>query len=643
MKLKTIFVLLVRVLIRGDGVMMNTKSKHIAALLGSCLLLVVLTIIALNSRAIMPGWFMQEEGVKVTLRDFKKGTNVSYEILAGEQLIERGKQILGDDGVLSLATPKDAVKDNTQKLNYKIHMNMPEESVASAAETLDLFLGIDPETGKISASGSGLDSFSDINVKQGDEYKSVKADWAGLFSAEAINEEVTKGEDSIYHEQVELAFQNAGMSSDFNHLGDGKIEVLGALFGDSSGSNINAVQSRWSWALIKMTEELSAVMVQQTLAVGMFFDAQNQMKIQRKHQELRARAHKDYHPSEQMCRVGTFIRSIAHTETKAEMNKHALNKILMNQYLGIENSSAGRGVSMNEQAEQAHFANYFCDPRDNAGATSRICPPANPSVPLTIAEQERLNKDVDFARTIGGKLTVDVDYTDGPATGTAAHDLVDEEADIIALAKNLYFPNAFEIPDAKSLEINLSPHHNSRTYAAKMNVAHSSFLNLVGMKASAPAGQATTATATTPPVPQQMISPRNPAPPVIAEDAGWNYMKAMLREFGITDENSSGNTDDEINKVLGNRPSYYAQMEVLTKKIYQHPNFYTNLYTKPANVSRIGASIDAITLMNQRDRFESSLRREMLTSLLIEEALARHVDDVSSALYESMQANQERQ
>ena len=113
--------------------------------------------------------------------------------------------------------------------------------------------------------------------------------------------------------------------------------------------------------------------------------------------------------------------------------------------------------------------------------------------------------------------------------------------------------------------------------------------------------------------------------------AGWNFMKSLIREFGTF-------TDDQIHDMLGDRPSYYAQMEVLTKKLYQHPNFYTNLYDKPANVDRIGASLDAIAIMHQRDRYESMLRREMLTALLVEEALnSGPVERVSADIYEAIQ------
>src|SRR5690606_22365434 len=127
------------------------------------------------------------------------------------------------------------------------------------------------------------------------------------------------------------------------------------------------------------------------------------------------------------------------------------------------------------------------------------------------------------------------------------------------------------------------------------NVAHNSFTTLAGMKSRAEPG--------------------------LEDAAGWSFMKALFREFGLADE--------DIDDILGEYPSYYAQMEVLTRKIYQDPDFYTNLYDKPVNVKRIGASMEAIQIMQDRDFFESALRREMLTSLMVEEALSHHADQLN--------------
>ncbi len=598
---------------------MNRKYSKKAVLLGSCLSVVAIAL-AGTSLYTTPS----DRSAGVTLKEFSAGTEVDYEILVDGKAVQNGSETVGHKGEVDLPVPQSAIQETA--VTYRLSVDPAEEN----AEDLDLSLKFEIGKAGLDLKGRGLKEFSDItlNYENGVSEK-VSADWSGMFVAQARKSGVT--EDIVDDKTIELAFQNANnLSNEMEQYAPGKIEVL---FGDSSGSNVGRVQDRYSWALARMTEELSAVMVLQTEAIGMFFDANIQLDTQRKLQELHARAHKDYHPSDQMCRIGTFMRSVAHTESKSEINKHTLNRVLMNQYMAMQNSSADGGSPINQEAKQYEYIQNYCDRRDNNGAVHTLCPS---TAATTVAQRERLNKDIDYVRTLAGKLTLDVDYNDQSGAGNT-NVSTDEEEDIIALAKNLYFPKSFQVPDEDILDRDLRPQYSSRAYAAKMNVAHSTFLNIVGMKSSAPAGQATTATATSPATPPQIQSPRNPAPPVLTEDAGWAYMKALLREFGITDTNGDGSTTDEIEAILGERPSYYAQMEVLTKKIYQHPNFYTNLYDKPANVKRIGASIDAITLMNQRDRFESMLRTEMLTSLLVEEELQPHVEEVNTLIYEGMQ------
>lgn len=620
--------------------MMKYKYKRRTLLLAACVPVAALGFFFADSSGIS----VTQPHTEVVIRDFSAGTHVAYEILADGAVVGQGQEDLQENSVLNLPLP--ALEEDTGKVSYRLHLSAPEE-VENPAETLDLLLALNRETGNVSVSGSGVNEFSDILVNKGDESSFITADWAGLFDSGSLgNNGADENVGVKRNQKIELAFQNAGVEGDFNRLGSGKVDIV---FGDSSGSNRADVRRRYSWALREMSEELSVVMVMQTTAIGMFFDARAQLKTQRKHQELKAQAHKDYHPSDQMCRIGTFMRSIAHTESKAELNKHALNRMLMNQYLATTGNSADHGPEESQFAKLYSYSEYYCDPRDNDGATSGICPQI--SAP-TVVRRDQFNKDVDYARMIAGRLTIDVDFSDGATRGTADNDLVNDEAAVVALAKNLYFPNVFEMPEEDVLLDDTRAHFSTRSFAAKMSVAHSSFLNIVGMKSSAPVGQPTTTTATTPPIPAQMATPRVPTPPILAEDAGWAYMKAMLREFGIAgiDVNNDGDVTDavdltveeQITEIMGERPSYYAQMEILTKKIYQHPNFYTNLYDKPANVDRIGASIDAITLMNQRDRFESLLRREMLTSLLIEEGLEKHVVDVSANIYEGMQKAQEK-
>ena len=68
----------------------------------------------------------------------------------------------------------------------------------------------------------------------------------------------------------------------------------------------------------------------------------------------------------------------------------------------------------------------------------------------------------------------------------------------------------------------------------------------------------------------------------------------------------------------GSDPSYYAQMDFLTQKIFQSPRFFADLYDNPANVDRQYAAMQALGLMQRREAYESMIRSELLASLLLE-------------------------
>lgn len=566
----------------------------------------------------------------ITFKDFTEGTRVNYQVIADGKTLETNSQVIGENGLLSVPLSGDLKNHNDVGIDLNIATSADEANNQSAQD-LNLLLSLNKKNGDVSLKGKGLSEFSDMTLKRGGAEHKLTSDWAGLLSSDIKS---SPDMNSQIAEPMQLAFQNAGLGGDFNPLG-GSVEVL---LGDSSGSNLNAVRSRYNRAIRMATEELSAVMVMQTQIVGMFMDASIQMDTQRKHQELMARAHKDYHPSEMMCRVGTFMRSVAHTEFKSEVNKHALNRVLMNQYMSMKDSSAEGGPNVHEPIKLANYKTHYCDPRDSGGSVSGMnCP----NVGAIDVRNEKRNQDIDFSRSVGTKLTLDVDFSED-----GANTITEDERYVVAMAKHLYFPRTFASPSQENVLKDARGHYDSRSFAAKMNVAHSSFLHIVGMKSSAPPGQQRTAaavSATNPATPPYGSVPSVNAPrtdpPAIDEDAGWAYMKALLREFGI-ENNASGTIEEQIDEILGVRPSYYAQMEVLTKKIYQSPNFYTNLYDKPANVKRIGASLDAIMLMNQRDRFESLLRREMLSSVLVEDALKGSVEELNARIFEEMQKPQ---
>jgi hypothetical protein len=59
-------------------------------------------------------------------------------------------------------------------------------------------------------------------------------------------------------------------------------------------------------------------------------------------------------------------------------------------------------------------------------------------------------------------------------------------------------------------------------------------------------------------------------------------------------------------------------MDFLTQKIFQDVSFFANLYDSPANVERQYATMQALGLMQRRESYESMVRSELLTSILLE-------------------------
>lgn len=550
----------------------------------------------------------------LNLSHFNPNATLNYEIFSNGEIIEKGNKQFDKSGSIKIDTSSYLTPEKEGKLAYRFDIQSGPQQNQTDNSAVNFLIKLDRKTGGIEYTGSGLAEFSKILVSDGSNTLETSADWAGYFAGDNLFNTM----DSKNRNLMKLAFQNYNLENDGDV--DREPPVVEVLFGDPSADGVSDVQARYSAAMIMMTEQLSAVMMQQAFIIGTFFDAKMQLETQRKLQELMARAHKDYHPSEQICRFGTFVKSLAHSERAFELDMRALNKALLNEALSVQHDSAGEGSKQSVLNRINQFSTKYCNPRDNNDSLDALCSTLTAATP---AQRERFNKDVDFFRTIDSKLTLDANFADGTLTN--------EEEDIFALALNLYMPNSFDTMETNDVTENPVSQYNARRHASIVAAAQNSFINIVGMKTSAPPGQATVAPGAWPP----NILPPPPPAPALTENTGWTFMKAFIRELGLP-----GMTDAEIHAYLGERPSYYAQMEVLTKKIYESPNFYTNLYDKPENVDRIGAAIDAIGLMSMRDRFDSSLRREMLTGLLVEDALQTHIESNTVRIFKNIQDEQ---
>jgi hypothetical protein len=336
-------------------------------------------------------------------------------------------------------------------------------------------------------------------------------------------------------------------------------------------------------AMQLMTDELSAAAMYQAQIIGSLLDAKTQLETQQSLQKMATRAHKDYQPSTGMCQFGSSTKSLAASERKAEFNAVVLSQRSQDRGLGNRGTAAAIGNDGDKFARIKQFREKFCDPQDNNNGLGFLCDHDQnfSGGAVGAANDVRKNKDIDFARTVDSPWTLNIDFTDATLT--------DEEEEVMALASNLYGhevflrPNSLKADPGQAITNMQSYYLDARSVLAKRGVAENSFNAITAMKSAGTPGSK-------------------------------DYLKAVLTELGVSDTGA----DSEALKLLGQNPSYYAQMEVLTKKIYQSPDFYTNLYDKPANVDRKNVALQAIGLMQKFDLFKSYLRNEASLAVLLE-------------------------
>lgn len=532
------------------------------------------------------------------LQGFAPLSKVTYTVFSSGILIVEGSKETDKDGNLT-------IKHKRPTETFQTHV-VYDFNIENGSDYLNMLVRMDLKSGKITMSGNGLNEFSEIFIVTPEDEIRTKSDWSGAFLEEGI---------STARDNSEFKIALHGLNN-FAPIAERKnpaiLKVLAAPGGggpDPGGVNkyilkqikgpfplsvdvdahiqntIRLITENYVAAMQLMTEQLNAVTMQSTMAIGTFFDAKIQLEAQREMQRATAEAVKDYHPSEEMCRIGTFMRSVAATEQKANADRYALNQILTARYKNQAATGAAESAGGDMDARLRQFREVYCDRSDHNGGLDFICEHDQDDIiagktGIGGPVKSRLNKDIDYFRTIEMPGTLDMDFGNGV--------LDEDEADVIALAKNLYWPDLLQYPDPERIDDNAPGYMDAQRVIALNSIAHSSFTNIASMKSRA-------------------------AEATAGNQPGWAFMKILMRDFGIS--------DPDIETMIGEEPSYWAQMEVLTKRMYQLPDFYTNLYDKPVNVERMGVALDAIKLMQMRDHYNSALRREMLSSAQLETEL----------------------
>lgn len=327
-------------------------------------------------------------------------------------------------------------------------------------------------------------------------------------------------------------------------------------------------------AMMLMTEQISTLAIYQTLIIGSFFDAKHQLETQRLLQSMQADAHKSYQPSEGMCQFGTSTRSLAAADGNTDFTQIALSARSVQRRL-LSGDTIGVGSKRDDlRSRLQNLKNKYCNKQDFGGQFNEFC---------LNNDKRRINNDINITQMLGYRNTLKIDFS--------KEEVTPDEEDIFALSANLYghelAPRIAEQKmankDGSIVDGGAFAYLKLRARATKRSVAQAAFAAQAAMKAQ-------------------------------GEKEVLVYMKAILEEMGIGEE--------EIKVLLAEeRPSYYAQMEILTKKLYQSPDFYADLYDKPANVDRKRVAMQAISLMQKRDMYRSQLRKEAIMAVWLETRL----------------------
>ncbi len=343
--------------------------------------------------------------------------------------------------------------------------------------------------------------------------------------------------------------------------------------------------AQWRDGLRGMATELSSSIAAQTAILGSFVDAQTQLNTQRALQEMQARTIKDYTPSEALCRFGSLTQNLANSDLRGRATQLALSEVMQGRNVGRAGTSfAANAAGVDGQRQRIKlFQETFCRTVDSNNALAAICQPLKDA---TREKDQRLNRDVDYVRSFEGPLTLDINFTDTAISR--------REGDLLALGLNLFGTDSLDRVTAD--QIARAPSdlvQDIRSLYTTRSVARNSFTALAGDKAQGPQGSG-------------------------------DFVRGVLQNMGMS--------ESEATKFLGANPSYFAQMEVLTKRMFQDPLFYADLMDKPANVMRQRVAIKALSLMQQRDLLESLQRREMILSQMLELEVRKRANNLNATV-----------
>lgn len=484
--------------------------------------------------------------------------------------------------------------DNDEQESYYVLSKLPEDN--------DVNIQINPKKKEITITAEGFEDNNLMTVEVEGRIVSTggKPDWSGKYEYSHTYQEKF-GLNPLVCLDVG-GYRGSSMSICHRPKNKRLIHVIHSNGSDIPENFAHLILQNWVKGMMLMAQQMTTVIVSMTEQIGRFLDAKHQLESQRYFQEKTAEAMREYYPSEQICKIGTVMRDMAMIDERMSVTRNAINNQIRSRELISGNNIAEEPGTTDVLSRLNLNKTTYCNKND--GGMSRHCTSSEQKGSDSSGDGEdaddpaqRINKDVDYIRTIELPLTLNIDFLEegsgaeqggddtGPAEESSEGETTSDETDVFQLLHSLFSDENFArfASGAERHENFKKIFRDMRSVVAMRGIARNSVANIIAQKAAS-------------------ANKKNDAGP---------YLKALIKEMGIKDTKA-------IEKILGENPSYFAKMEVLTKKLYQDPNFYANLYDKPANVSRMRTAMKAIKLMQDRDIYAALQRREMLFAMLLE-------------------------
>lgn len=318
-----------------------------------------------------------------------------------------------------------------------------------------------------------------------------------------------------------------------------------------------------------------------------FADARNTNAYARTVQRQSAEMTMELMPDETTAQVACGVSDLPAAQQAAAATTTQISDSSAARRLGRSAGTSGIAIASDMRDRFDIFKRYFCNPEGWGGVLSNVCKDAGeaPDLDIQFSAVDADKKPIG----IGNRWTLDLD--DNPADRSTTDEVIVE-----AFRTNLFGNQLAARPtrDQFAQTNTQLAYLNQRGLEAKRNVAEYSFNSYIGEKKKSEGGKGSK-----------------------------EFLENTLKNLNL------GNAD-EILERAGENPSYYAIMEVLGKKAYQSPDFYTNLTNLSPQVAQTHASVQAVGLMQMRDVYESLLRSEMILSLIVEMELADRQREVQA-------------